>query len=172
MKITLAQAVRIGVLSTTTWLATVSSVSAIADETATAGETVIANEIGSQVALQSVVSRALEYLNVPYRLGGTDPKSGFDCSGLVVHVFRSTLGLSLPRTARQLASVGESVDRTVLQPGDLVFFNTRGTPFSHVGIYIGDSKFIHAPRPRSRVRLDSLDDPAYARSYQGARRIS
>lgn len=132
----------------------------------------IASDIGPQVALQSVVSRALNYLNAPYRLGGTDPKTGFDCSGLVVHVFRSTLGLTLPRTARQLASVGESVDRPALQPGDLVFFNTRGTPFSHVGIYVGDSKFIHAPRPRSRVRLDSLDDPAYARSYQGARRIS
>lgn len=128
--------------------------------------------LGSGVALQSVVTQALNYLDIPYRLGGTDPKIGFDCSGLVFHVFRSTLGLSLPRTARQMASVGHTVERSGLQPGDLVFFNTRGAPFSHVGIYVGDSKFIHAPRPRSRVRLDSLDDPAYARTYQGARRIS
>lgn len=132
----------------------------------------VPGEIGTQVALHSVASHALSYLDVPYRLGGTDPQTGFDCSGLVVHVFRNTLGLTLPRTARQLASVGEAIERTALQPGDLVFFNTRGAPFSHVGIYLGDAKFIHAPRPRARVRIDSLDDPAFSRTYQGARRIS
>lgn len=139
---------------------------------AVAESTPVSGELGSQVALQSVATRALNYLDVPYRLGGTDPQTGFDCSGLVVHVFRSTLGLSLPRTARQLASVGESIARDALQPGDLVFFNTRGFPFSHVGIYLGNSQFIHAPRPRARVRIDRLDDPAFARRYQGARRIS
>lgn len=135
-------------------------------------DSAVSNELGAQVALHSVATRALQYLDAPYRLGGTDPQTGFDCSGLVVHVFRSTLGLTLPRTARQLASVGEPIDQAALQPGDLVFFNTRGTPFSHVGIYIGESKFVHAPRPRSRVRIDRLDDPAFARTYQGARRIS
>jgi cell wall-associated NlpC family hydrolase len=132
----------------------------------------MSRELGSQVALHAVASHALNYLDAPYRLGGTDPRTGFDCSGLVVHVFRNTLGLTLPRTARQLASVGEAIERTALQPGDLVFFNTRGAPFSHVGIYLGDAKFIHAPRPRARVRIDSLDDPAFSRTFQGARRIS
>ncbi|MGA0734518.1 MAG: C40 family peptidase [Steroidobacteraceae bacterium] len=125
----------------------------------------------SEIMSRGVVDRALTYIGVPYRLGGNDPAMGFDCSGFVTYVYRNTLGMALPRTARQLATVGVGVTREELQPGDLVFFNTRGSPNSHVGIYLGDSKFVHAPRTRTLVRIDSLDDPAYARRYDGARRV-
>jgi len=125
----------------------------------------------ADIMSRGVVDRAMTYIGVPYRLGGNDPKVGFDCSGFVTYVYRNTLGLVLPRTARQLATVGVGIAREELQPGDLVFFNTRGSPNSHVGIYLGDSKFVHAPRTRTLVRIDSLDDPAYARRYDGARRI-
>jgi cell wall-associated NlpC family hydrolase len=120
---------------------------------------------------QTVVETALGAIGVPYRMGGSDPKIGFDCSGLVNYVYRKTLGMTLPRTSRQLASVGEAIGREQLRPGDLVFFNTRGAPNSHVGIYLGDARFVHAPRARTLVRIDSLDDPAYAARYDGARRI-
>jgi cell wall-associated NlpC family hydrolase len=89
---------------------------------------------------------------------------------LVTHVYRETLGIILPRTSRQLATIGESVSIEDLRPGDLVFFNTRGAPNSHVGIYLGDSRFIHAPRARTLVRIDRLDDPAYRDRFEGARR--
>ena len=125
----------------------------------------------ADIMSRGVVDRAMTYIGVPYRLGGNDPKVGFDCSGFVTYVYRNTLGLVLPRTARQLATVGVGIAREELQPGDLVFFNTRGSPNSHVGIYLGNSKFVHAPRTRTLVRIDSLDDPAYARRYDGARRI-
>jgi len=125
----------------------------------------------SEIMSRGVVDRAMTYIGVPYRLGGNDPKVGFDCSGFVTYVYRNTLGLVLPRTARQLATVGVGIAREELQPGDLVFFNTRGSPNSHVGIYLGNSKFVHAPRTRTLVRIDSLDDPAYGRRYDGARRI-
>jgi len=123
------------------------------------------------LAMQGVVDRALGYLGVPYRFGGSSPQGGFDCSGLVTHVYRETLGVMLPRTARQLGKVGVPVVRDDLRPGDLVFFNTRGAPNSHVGIYLGESRFIHAPRSRTLVRIDSLDDVAYRDRYEGARRL-
>jgi cell wall-associated NlpC family hydrolase len=129
-----------------------------------------ADGVAESVA-QTVVDTALGAIGVPYRMGGSDPKVGFDCSGLVNYVYRKTLGMTLPRTSRQLAGVGAAIEREELRPGDLVFFNTRGAPNSHVGIYLGDSRFIHAPRARALVRIDSLEDPAYARRYDGARRV-
>lgn len=120
---------------------------------------------------EAVTARALQYIGVPYRFGGNSPQSGFDCSGLVNHVYRETLGIILPRTSRQLATVGVAVGAEDLRPGDLVFFNTRGAPHSHVGIYLGDSRFIHAPRARTLVRIDRLDDPGYRERFEGARRL-
>jgi len=123
------------------------------------------------IVMQGVVNRALQYIGVPYRFGGSNPESGFDCSGLVNHVYRETLGIALPRTSRQLASVGAAVSRDDLRPGDLVFFNTRGSSNSHVGIYLGDGRFVHAPRARTLVRVDRIDDPGYRHLYEGARRL-
>jgi len=122
------------------------------------------------LVMQGVVARALDYIGVPYRFGGSSPR-GFDCSGLVNYVFRETLGVTLPRTSRQLATVGVRVAREELRPGDLVFFNTRGAPNSHVGIYLGDGRFVHAPRARSLVRIDRLEDPGYRGRFEGARRL-
>lgn len=128
--------------------------------------------VGAQsIVMQGVVDRALRYIGVPYRFGGSNPKMGFDCSGLVNHVFRETLGVTLPRTSRQLAGVGIAVAREDLRPGDLVFFNTRGSANSHVGIYLGDGRFVHAPRARTLVRIDRLDDPGYREVFEGARRL-
>ncbi|MFZ9708761.1 MAG: C40 family peptidase [Steroidobacteraceae bacterium] len=132
-----------------------------------------ADEPASSPALvtQGVVESALALLGIRYRFGGQSPTTGFDCSGLVNHVFRETLGLSLPRTSAGLAKVGLEVARDELQAGDLVFFNTRGAPYSHVGIYVGDSRFIHAPSRDTRVRIDRMDDAAYRNTFDGARRI-
>ena len=123
------------------------------------------------VVMQGVVDRALGYIGIPYRFGGSHPDKGFDCSGLVNHVFRETLGVTLPRTSRQLATVGVEVAREDMRPGDLVFFNTRGAPNSHVGIYLGDGRFVHAPRARTLVRIDQLDDVGYRGRFTGARWI-
>lgn len=122
--------------------------------------------------VQEMLDTALSYLGVPYRFGGASPRTGFDCSGLVNHVFRQAFGLSLPRTAREIARNGAAVARGELLPGDLVFFNTRGFLNSHVGIYLGDSKFVHAPNSRGRVRIDDLDNAYYRTRFNGARRIS
>lgn len=127
--------------------------------------------LGPALVTRSVIETALALIGVRYRFGGNSPVTGFDCSGLVNYVFRETLGLRLPRTAAQMASVGLPVAREDLQAGDLVFFNTRGPRHSHVGIYLGDSRFVHAPSARTRVRIDRLDDPSYRDRFDGARRI-
>jgi hypothetical protein len=118
-----------------------------------------------------LVDNALSFIGVPYRFGGSSPASGFDCSGFVKYVFSKTFDLSLPRTAREMARGGMAVARGELQPGDLVFFNTRGAANSHVGIYLGDGRFVHAPRARTLVRIDRLDDIGYRGRFEGARRL-
>lgn len=121
---------------------------------------------GADVALQ-----ALSFLGVPYRYGGSDPQRGFDCSGLVRHVAQSVLGLDLPRSAEAQARVGQSVPRDALAAGDLVFFNTRGRRYSHVGIYIGDGRFVHAPARRGQVRVEEVDASYWRTRFNGARRL-
>lgn len=119
-----------------------------------------------------LLDNAMSFIGVPYRFGGSSPTTGFDCSGFVKYVFNKTFDLTLPRTAREMARTGMSVARGELQPGDLVFFNTRGSVNSHVGIYIGDSKFVHAPNHRSRVRVNDLGEAYYSQRFNGARRIA
>ena len=115
---------------------------------------------------------AMEFVGVRYRRGGTSAETGFDCSGFTQHVFEMSLGLVLPRRAEQQAAAPGlvAVDRADLRPGDLVFFNTLRRTFSHVGIYIGDNKFIHSPRPGKRVRTDDLSFAYWAKRFTGARR--
>jgi len=115
---------------------------------------------------------ALAFQGVRYRFGGSDPQTGFDCSGLVVYAAQQSLGLKLPRRASDLASQGESVKREHLQVGDLVFFNTRGRRFSHVGIYIGDQQFVHAPRTGAVVRIEDMRGSYWTKRYNGARRLN
>lgn len=122
-------------------------------------------------ALHETLRKGLALVGVGYRRGGTDPSIGLDCSGFVQLVFREAVGLILPRTAKEMSQVGGPVDRADLQPGDLVFFNTLRRTFSHVGIYLGNSKFMHAPRPGGAVRIEDIGTAYWARRYNGARRI-
>ena len=125
----------------------------------------------SDIAADMVIS-AMEFLGVPYRLGGNSAEEGFDCSGFTRHVFESSLGLILPRRAAEQAQAPElvNVDRNELKPGDLVFFNTLRRTFSHVGIYIGDNKFIHAPRSGAHVRIEDMRLSYWQKRFDGARR--
>ena len=119
-----------------------------------------------------MVVAAMNFVGVRYRRGGTSAETGFDCSGFTRHVFEMSLGLVLPRRAdEQAAAPGlVAVKREDLQPGDLVFFNTLKRTFSHVGIYIGDNRFIHAPRPASDVRTEDMSFAYWAKRFTGARR--
>lgn len=121
---------------------------------------------------QDLILKSLELVGINYRFGGADPDSGLDCSGLVQVVFRDAAGLFLPRTAREQSQVGERVDVKDLQPGDLVFFNTMRHAFSHVGIYIGDGKFIHSPRSGEQVRVEDMGTRYWRLRFNGARRVA
>ena len=123
-------------------------------------------------SLQDTLERALDLVGIRYRRGGSSPQTGFDCSGYVGHVFRQGLGLVLPRSAREMSRTGEPVAKSELQPGDLVFFNTMRRAFSHVGIYLGDNLFIHAPRTGGKVRVEDLRDSYWGKRFNGARRVS
>ena len=114
---------------------------------------------------------ALLASGVDYRRGGKSQQSGFDCSGLVAHVFRQAYGLSLPHNSQSQSELGEPVGPAELQPGDLVFFNTQGKPNSHVGIYVGEGRFIHAPKEGAVVRTESIQARYWAARFDGARRI-
>ncbi|OHC63632.1 MAG: hypothetical protein A2045_07925 [Rhodocyclales bacterium GWA2_65_20] len=115
---------------------------------------------------------ALDLIGIRYRRGGTSPETGFDCSGFVGHVFKEGLGLYLPHSARQISAAGEAVAKSELQPGDLVFFNTMRRAFSHVGIYLGDNKFVHAPRTGGTVRVEDMSESYWRKRFNGARRIA
>lgn len=114
---------------------------------------------------------ASAWLGTPYRYGGKSPESGFDCSGLVAHVFERTRGVALPPNAEGQSRVGRPVKKVALVPGDLLFYNTRNRPYSHVGIYLGEGRFIHAPRPGQRVRVENIDSPYWKARFNGARRV-
>lgn len=119
-----------------------------------------------------VVIAAMNFLDQPYRSGGQSLATGFDCSGFTRHLYGQTLGVELPRSADDQARYRalRAVARGELQPGDLVFFNTLRRTYSHVGIYVGDGRFIHAPRTGAQVRIESLSLPYWSRRFTGARR--
>lgn len=118
-----------------------------------------------------LVVTAMAFLGVPYRRGGDSAEAGFDCSGFVRAMYEQTVGLLLPRRANEQAAATESIEKQDLQPGDLVFFNTLKRAFSHVGIYVGDGKFIHSPRPGAQVRVERMDQSYWQRRFDGARRV-
>ncbi len=121
---------------------------------------------------QDVAFRAIGLVGTPYVRAGASPQQGFDCSGFVQFVYRDARGIGLPRSTReQLAYAGDKVSRKALQTGDLVFFDTGGNGVSHVGIYVGEGRFVHAPNHGGRVRLDRLDDRYWASRYLAARRV-
>jgi NlpC/P60 family len=121
-----------------------------------------------------LVVSAMNFLGVRYRRGGTSAHDGFDCSGFTRYVFENSMGLVLPRRVDDQASAAglSPVKRDDLKPGDLVFFNTLKRTFSHVGIYVGDGKFIHAPRTGSKVRVEDMRQTYWSKRYTGARRAN
>ncbi|MGL6291586.1 MAG: C40 family peptidase [Silanimonas sp.] len=119
-----------------------------------------------------VLMQAMGLIGTPYRFGGTTPQRGFDCSGFTSYVFRESVGLQLPRTANdQFAGAGTPVDKDALSAGDLVFFQHGRGRIDHVGIYVGEGRFIHSPSRGGRVRIDALAAPYWTRRYHGARRL-
>jgi cell wall-associated NlpC family hydrolase len=121
---------------------------------------------------RELVIRALALIGVNYKWGGNTPDDGLDCSGLVSHVFREVAGIVLPHNSRAMSKVGENVGKSDLQPGDLVFFNTLRRPFSHVGIYIGQQRFVHATSRGGEVEVSDLHSRYWQKHYNGARRVN
>lgn len=121
--------------------------------------------------MNDVAVYALSLSDTPYHYGGNTPESGFDCSGFVRHVFQHTLGMSLPRTSREISRQGSAEPVSRLQPGDLVFYNTMHHSYSHVGIYLGDGKFVHSPRSGGSVRVENMNEKYWLTRYDGARRL-
>ena len=132
------------------------------------------SEAGNQIQNQAsdLVVGAMGFLGVPYKRGGSTADMGFDCSGFVKAMFEQTVGLVLPRSAAQQAAATQTIDLSELRPGDLVFFNTMRQAFSHVGIYVGNGKFIHSPKPGAEVRVEDMGMAYWARRCDGARRVN
>jgi len=120
---------------------------------------------------QDVAMFALGLIGVEYRFGGNTPEEGLDCSGLVRHVFQQVTGVSLPRTSKEMSRVGAPIAVAELKVGDLVFFDTRRFAYSHVGIYLGDQRFIHAPSRGSEVEIARMSDGYWRKHFSGARRL-
>ena len=118
-----------------------------------------------------LVVDAMGFLGVPYKRGGNTAETGFDCSGFVRAMYKQSVGFILPRRAEQQAAATQNIEKSDLKPGDLVFFNTLKRTFSHVGIYVGQGRFIHAPKPGAEVRVDSMSGSYWASRFDGARRV-
>lgn len=125
---------------------------------------VAVSEKGNEVALY-----ALGLIDTGYKFGGKNPEAGLDCSGMVSYIYGQAAGLKVLGSAADIARNGRPIDRVALRPGDLVFFNTRNRAYSHVGIYLGDARFIHAPSTNGKVRIDHLNDRYYAQRFEAAR---
>jgi cell wall-associated NlpC family hydrolase len=142
--------------------------------TGTSSKVVLSQRAFDEIATaraRELALHALSHIGVPYRYGGTSPEGGFDCSGLVQYVYSRGAGLVLPRNTQALSAVGAPVDVGDLEPGDLVFFDTLRKPYSHVGIYLGDQRFIHAPTTGGQVELVDIRDRYWQSRYNGARRL-
>jgi len=124
-----------------------------------------------QSKAQEILINAMSLTGIKYKYGGNNPDTGFDCSGFVRYVFSHAVNLTLPPTARAISQIGITVKKDELQPGDLVFFNTLKSAFSHVGIYIGNNKFIHAPSSGGGVRIENMQTSYWTKRYNGAQRL-
>lgn len=132
-----------------------------------------ANTASSGDEAGDLIMNAMGLLGVAYRFGGNSPVSGLDCSGFMQYIFKKSMRINLPRTSSQMATVGQQVSRADLQLGDMVFFNTAGgSRISHVGMYIGNGRMVHAPRTGKNIEITSIDSGYWARQYVTARRVS
>jgi len=125
-----------------------------------------------QEKMNSLAIYAMSLSDTPYQYGGTSRKNGFDCSGFVQFVFKNSAGLQLPRTSAEMSRVGIPLEADQLRPGDLVFFNTSRSSYSHVGIFIGENRFVHSPKTGKAISIASMDNDYWRNRYDGARRIS
>jgi cell wall-associated NlpC family hydrolase len=164
----------LGRLLTDSGVAVTNSPSASAPMVAASAAGAVPTSIAGKFREQAsdMVVTAMNFLGVKYRRGGSDADVGFDCSGFTRHVFEMSVGLVLPRRVDEQAKAPGlvPVKRDELQPGDLVFFNTLKRTFSHVGIYVGDGKFIHSPRPGGEVRVEDMGFAYWKKRFTGARR--
>ncbi|MFM1760116.1 MAG: hypothetical protein RLY75_1387 [Pseudomonadota bacterium] len=126
----------------------------------------------TSVGTEDISIAAVGLVGVPYRYGGNNPKAGFDCSGLIAYVYNKSANIKLPRTIQEMSNRGQSVDNGPPAPGDLVFFNTTGTKYSHAGIYVGQGRFVHAPSAGGTVRLEYITAPYWAARFTEARRLT
>jgi len=118
-----------------------------------------------------VVLFSFGLIDVGYRFGGRNPDAGLDCSGMVSYIYQQVAGLKLPHSAAEIARLTRPIERGAIKPGDLVFFNTRNQPFSHVGIYVGDDRFVHAPNSNGKVRVESIRSAYFATRFEAARSL-
>lgn len=128
--------------------------------------------VANDDAMNNLAIYAISLADTPYRYGGNTPDTGFDCSGFVRYVFEQTSGRSLPRTSQEMSKLGEQLQQEELLPGDLVFFNTRRQPYSHVGIYVGEDRFVHSPKPGKAIMVVNMREPYWRKRYNGARRMT
>ncbi|MBU0688367.1 MAG: C40 family peptidase [Gammaproteobacteria bacterium] len=135
------------------------------------GSAPVRQDSASNERMNDLVMYAISLAETPYQYGGSSTRSGFDCSGYVGHVYREVLDINLPRTTKALSGVGDPLSQRELRPGDLVFFNTQRRPFSHVGIYVGERKFVHSPKTGSRIRVENMELNYWKSRYNGARRV-
>ena len=138
---------------------------------ATATATVKAAAANAVTTAETLSMFALGLIGVNYRWGGTTPETGLDCSGLVRYVFQQVTGVNLPHSSKEMSHVGKRIGVAELEPGDLVFFNTRRFAFSHVGIYLGNNRFLHAPAAGRDVEIATLDKSYWQKRFNGARRL-
>lgn len=143
------------------------------DETASASKPASESESSPSwtSTAQEIILHALSQTGVKYKYGGINPDSGFDCSGFVRYVFKEAANLTLPHGANAMSQLGQKVNPNELQPGDLVFFNTMKSVYSHVGIYLGNNRFIHAPSAGSSISVADMNDSYWSKRYTGARRV-
>ncbi len=129
------------------------------------------NEADWPERAREVLVNALSLTGIRYKYGGNSPESGFDCSGFVRYVYQQAANLTLPHSARAISQLGKTIPKNELQPGDLVFFNTLRSTFSHVGIYLGNNRFIHSPSSGGGVRVEDMQDSYWQKRFKGAQRI-
>jgi len=129
-------------------------------------------DTNSPASVTELTTYARTLIGTPYKYGGSSPKTGFDCSGFVDHVFQRAAGVSLPHNSQQISRHGSPIKSSQLREGDLVFYNTNHDSYSHVGIYLGNSQFIHAPSSGGKVRIENMTLDYWKKHYNGARRIT